>query len=369
MKHNHVIRLLPEANPISLDDLGDTSRTPEAQRLLEHIIAEVSCSDVEAGDGVATERPHVRLPGWRPARRRLIAAVALAMAVTAASLSVQLPASREARPAYAATPTMLDYHPSTQSAAEFLRDLAARISTHPEQVVGSGDFWYVRTQRWALFPVMGDHGASAQVTPELTEIWFAADGSTRTLFSLRGGHDGNAQVTPGMAEIWDAAHGSSRTLLQVGAPMPSGKVRVVERDRLRAEGDLGFKPRPQRMLAIWGGNPISPAKRAKFLRALADTPGLTNEGPVIDRAGRNGHAFAFDTAQGPARVRYVVILTPDTGVMLGYERILLTGRGQADGQADQVPSQSVHGPVVVEYVTYLAAARVATTYARPSGVR
>jgi len=366
--NDDVQRMLSEANPVRVERMGDAAATPAAVLLLERITSQAP-------------EPSVARPVRRAMRRRVLIAGAAAV-VTASGVAVfRLPfGSGQEAAAYAATPPMLDYRPSGQSAAGFLRDLAVRVARMPDRT-GSGDFSYVRMQAWLLGPTVDatTRTGSAAVASVKSESWVTGDGTGRLVrqpgelipqagpVALPSGGT-VAEATPGN----DASPGApSVSVGQVLDPLvdlaslPTDPVGLAQRlDRLpptKTSGDVKSEMpsatwRLGQLRGIWSSQPVPPRTRASFLRLLADMPAVTDEGAVNDRAGRRGHAVAIQTQEGQARVRQVVILDPSTGEVLGYEKILLTEQGREQWS----PFARLHLPAVVEYDAYFAAGRVSS---------
>lgn len=78
---------------------------------------------------------------------------------------------------------------------------------------------------------------------------------------------------------------------------------------------------------------LRPAQRAAILRVLADTEGLKNEGPQLDRDGRAGIAISVESDNGATRD--VLIFASDAGFLLSYERATVPPAGSKT-QAPQV---------------------------------
>lgn len=383
MRRHETRSALSRANPVEVTLLGDSSRTAEGEALLLRIVAEADDPPIAAGGpavrgavGQASPaRPALR-GRWVavPTRWRLITVGTLAVATALAVLVTQLPGGHGTGAAYAATPPMLRYHAAGKPAAKVLDDLAARITGQPD-TTGTGDVRYVRVRRWLLVPTLdADRGTGgAAVTADLIETWLAGDGAGQVLRTPGGVRaEGTGQALPPGSKAAEAtAETGSGRFTEVPldlAALPQDPVALAnwldQRPDTKATGSRPSSVAARRiggLRAVWDQQPVPPEVQARFLRVLADTPGLVDEGTVTDRAGRSGRAVAVEADEGAARVRHVLILDPGTGAPLGYEKILLTERGQEQW----TPLQPVRVPAVVEYVAYLAAARVATVGGQP----
>jgi hypothetical protein len=365
MKHD-VQRMLSEVNPVRAERLGDAVSTPAANLLLERILSQ-------------TPERAVARPVRRAMRRRVVIAGAAAVVIASGVAVFRLPfGPGQEAVAYAATPPMLDYRPSGQAAAGFLRDLADRVAGMPDRT-GSGDFSYIRMQSWLLVPTVDatTRTGGAAVASVQSESWVTADGSGRLVrqpgplipqadqVTLPPGST-VAEATPDGAASPGAQSVSDGQVLDPLvdlASLPTDSVGLARRlDALppsKTSGDARSEVpstawRLGQLRGIWSSQPVPSRTQAAFLRLLADTPMLTDEGTVTDRVGRPGHAVAFDSQEGNARVRQVVILDPSTGATLGFEKILLTEQGREQWS----PFARLHLPAVVQYDAYFAAGRV-----------
>jgi len=225
----------------------------------------------------------------------------------------------QARPASPARPAPLELPAAgggVRAAKQALNDLAEKAERQPAQTPAV--FTYVRRQAWS---------AGLTVPPAViaTDIqtWLRADLS---------------------------AYEQSTTL----PPQPAGgrttqwtqQLPVEIRATLQTYGAGGYphpipSPSPQAgILAAQIGNSygyhvatgvadlfrlgLSPAQRGAALQVLAGTNNLAYHGTVTDRASRTG--IAITSTDPGTGVREVLIFHPDTGELLGHER-MATGAG------------------------------------------
>jgi hypothetical protein len=100
---------------------------------------------------------------------------------------------------------------------------------------------------------------------------------------------------------------------------------------------------------------LPPAVRAQLWRVLADLPGITYAGRVIDRIGRTGEAFSIDFDGGHGPSVDTIIAEPATGDILGFERTL---KRITDPEflSKELPLK-IRTPAVVDYWVYAVAER------------
>ncbi|MGX6600933.1 sigma factor [Micromonosporaceae bacterium Da 78-11] len=190
------------------------------------------------------------------------------------------------------------------------------------------------------------------IVPTRTETWRRADDSGRLRASYQ-----EPQFPAGTDRWWWRLHGSPgggdhprsedyppggfpamwagrppttgfADWLQIGHPVENGPAEV-----LVAVTDLVRE------------RVLTPADRAAVLRTVADLPGLSSDGTVVDRAGRPGQAFSLVSDYSGLPTRYTLIVDPVTGAPLGFESMLTTRAGKLD----------VRVPAVIGYETYATA--------------
>jgi hypothetical protein len=65
--------------------------------------------------------------------------------------------------------------------------------------------------------------------------------------------------------------------------------------------------------------PVTPGTRAALYRVLADQPGLTMVGKVMDPFGRSGIAIGWTVKGNSEGESFQLIVDPDTGRLLAYQ--------------------------------------------------
>lgn len=305
--------------------LGDTEMSP---RLLN-----------ELQDG--PPRTVTSVPTRRPVRRRVLVAAGI-VAVAAVGSIVVVPHLNQPT-AYAETAPALQYLPGAPkgTAGDLLTELAARAQAQPP-APGSGPYHYVHTRSWSLGTDMTTDMKLLGWRIEKTEReqWSSGDGSGRILqwgetpdMSLDkkykpGEMDGT--LLTGSTEALRA-----RLAAQNPGRTPAGWFRTVE--------------------SVWNRQVVSPQLQSALLRNLATQPGVTVPGMTTDRAGRKGIAFSVVDSDETPVMRYVMVLDPDTGMLLDFESIALE-------RFDDIPMKT---PATVGYTVWLDTGFTASTTERP----
>jgi hypothetical protein len=314
-------------------------------------------------DGILSTPPQAarRTAGWP--RRRLVL-VGAALVVVAGAVAV--PAFRPgAATVYAATPAPLRYErlANAPAAAELLRTIAGAAERSTTK--GSGAYGYIHTKDWVLAnPYLSDKHRELSVDPTETDWWYnASDGSGRIVSRTLGpqGTVNDSTQPPGEHKgyvCWDAT-----TPPPAMCPVDRLTDPAVLRDVLLINDKFMGVNQTGRLSPLSATSDLAhqlvlpPAVRAQLWRVLADLPGLAYTGRVTDRAGRTGEAFSldFDAETGP--VRDTIIVDPDTGQLLGYERTLLR-LTDPDYFSKWVPGEHaplrIRTPAVVDYSVFLA---------------
>lgn len=269
--------------------------------------------------------------GWTRAfgRRRLLVTASMAAVVVAVgAYPVVSELSEPSR--YAATPHLLSYTPlaSSRSASEVLKDLAARARSQPP-LPGSGRYGYIHTRSWNLSVGRTVDGELLFSRIETTdrEEWIAPDGSGRILAT----QDGQRLIS-GTHGPWQA--GSPGDVLD--------NPKHTTADWFQFTNDL------------WRLQAVSPQRHSKLLTNLAQQPGLILKGKTTDRAGRTGIAISTTTTDHEPKIRHVMILDPNTGMLLSMERVGLT--------ASSLP---IKPPATLSYTLWLDRGHTDSVYEKP----
>jgi hypothetical protein len=310
----------------------DVSREPDA-------LGAACISDAPA--------PAPAVPRPRRSRRPVLAltATAVAAAVIAAGVVALTRPSHGSRPAatsYQDTPALLGYDRPAgpdASARQVLLRIAARVARQ-HVPIGSGRYQYVRTRGWYLDTVVSRHGPASTVIPTIRSQWIADNGSGRidqdspgpggTFTQRFGPHGLSFSWRPGSLSDNPAV---LRRQLEAGHPVRLGPAEV-----LTAVEDL------------YDEQAVSSPLRAALLRIIASLPGLRYDGPAVDRAGRRGIAVSLTSRLPGLPTRYVLVIDPRHGEILGADQVLTQRAG-----ALHVPI-----PSVVSYTLYLDARQTST---------
>ncbi|WP_069765102.1 hypothetical protein [Streptomyces sp. LUP47B] len=233
--------------------------------------------------------------------------------------------------AYAVTPPPLRYARATDAApaAVLLQQIEGQITDgRPSSPSPAGG--RIHWKSWSLF-TREDTGGDAESTlvPQDYVVTVHADGTGT-----------EQQTTHGRSETYPLG----RSRLGGAVPGDAGEFRAWLQSRsnvslsdpkgaARAAGDL-----LQRQV-------LGPQQRAALLHVIGELPGLTFDGKVVDRAGRDGEAFSATSAGSGLPTRYTFIVDPASGQVLGVEETLTKTAGKLN----------VKGPAVINYRTYLSA--------------
>jgi hypothetical protein len=338
---DRVLALLAERNPIPPGAVAGLADSPEAEALLERILAIPPRS-----------RPLPwarRLPLARTAGRRRGLLVATAVLVAAAVLAVgvvsplDVPFLGRGTPALAATPPLLSFDRSGMPDAKALLErLAGKAAVQPP-APGSGRFDYVQVQAWSLDSAIGGGRTTSALVPTLSETWTAPDGSGRSR-TVRGHAEvervGSKETLKavlagtGAAEVTVFGEGGTSKLPLIDLSRLSTDPRVLAKQLLRNEGTLSYDPDPagapvwfqrvQNVSALYRRQVVPPRLQAALLRVLATTPGLVVLGRGHDRVGRAVVAVGFDSTAHGRPARYQLLFDPGSGALRGVEEAVIT---------------------------------------------
>lgn len=329
-------RALNALNPHPVADLSDAAvgLDGRAKSDLDRILADANPVAGKASAPVA-------LGLRRVSRRRTVLATSIAAAVVLVVGGVGLLGSRgPGTPAYAETPRLLKitHVAGSPDPAVELELLADRVQALPNTPPGTGDVAEVHTKQWALDSrIDGKTVTSAVVVADRT-TWLRSDGSGRlhTSYTAAADIDVPPATTDNLEPTSDAVQSRDlssdpavlATQLAKGHPASNGPA-----ERIVALKDAALDA------------PLGSAVRAAMLRYLASTPGLSLDGSVVDRAGRQGLAFSVESDYSGLPTRYTAIIDPDTGTLFGEEEELTSRAGKLN----------VTVPCVIAYTTFLGA--------------
>ncbi|MEQ4304696.1 CU044_5270 family protein [Plantactinospora sp. B6F1] len=290
----------------------------------------------------------------RVAPRRRLLLVAAAAAVTAVAAGAVIEATRAPQPVYAATPPILHYQPSVsaESAGSRLRQLAEVASAAPAPVRPPGTVEHLHSTNWFLNSAVSGGNTTSVVVPQEWRSWRTDDDAGRRIKralppTFRSDAERRKWLADGGSvgpseEVTDYRSGEFRRGWRGAVPADESV-----RGWLTAAGSEHDAPVQylEDVAELAGVRLLGPAQRAAALRLLADLPGMTVAGTVVDRAGRTGEAFAMTSDVHGLPTEYTIIIDPRTGVFLGYEEVLTTSAGKLN-----VPI-----PAVISYRSYLGA--------------
>jgi hypothetical protein len=326
-----------------------SATTPTAR---EQDLAHILASGRQAAPVIAAR---LAPPPRRSSRQRTwwVSGLAAVAVVVALAVVVGLP-GKHASSAYAATPAALHYSGAASgvSARSHLLSWAAKTKELP--AAPPSKYQHLLVTTWSLTTRIDNHAVTSAVVPITTETFRAADNSgrlsrhydpptfastaARARWQQAGSPGSEAQPTtttynagqfPHMfASAAPAQAGALQSWLAVGHPAANGPA-----ETLIAATDLAKE------------QVLSPAQRAAMLQVLATVPGLTDDGSVVDRAGRAGEAFSLTSDYSGLPTRYTLIIDPSSGQLLGLEETLTETAGALD----------VPVPSVIEYEVYRAA--------------
>ncbi|WP_116951156.1 hypothetical protein [Jiangella endophytica] len=310
-------------------------------------------------------RPQVRLALW-PA-----AGLVAASAVTAAVLIVGDLGSDGADTAYAATPPVLAAELAMgQPAGTELRSLATTATQTQAQLYAADTT--VTTESWLLTvtettggePAEGRapaEGAAATlslaapavttaVVPVVREQRFLADGSVHVRetqgeprFPTAEWSEADDAATPG-AVLLDETFPAGGLASSYPASLATEPAALREQ-LLSAwpQADDSAAALFQALHEVASTRVLDASVQAAALTMLAQEPGVVALGDTTDRRGRTAVAFGADGDDSGLDRRYVLMVDPRTGGLLGYEEVLTGDTGGLD----------VKSPVVATYTVFL----------------
>jgi hypothetical protein len=378
---DRVLALLAERNPVPPGLVAGLADSPEAEALLEQILA------TRPQSRPRSFRWARRLPLARTAGRRRGLLVAAAVLVAAVVLAVgvvspfDVPFLSRGTPALAATPPLLSFDPSGMPDAKtLLGRLADKAAVQPP-APGSGPFEYVQVQAWSLDSAISGGRTTSALVPTLTEAWTAQDGSGRSR-TVRGHAEvervGSKETLKavlagtGKAEVTVFGEGGSSKLPLIDLSRLSTDPSVLAKQLLRNEGTLSYDPDPggapvwfqrvHNVSELYRRQVVPPRLQAALLRVLTTTPGLVVLGRGHDRVGRAVVAVGFESTAHGRPARYQLLFDPGSGALRGVEEAVTTLLVNPQTGRDYL---NVRIPALVESETYLASGHAPDDRTRP----
>lgn len=324
---NDLDELIRQAKPgTSRRDLPLTDRAEEGLRRI------LSADDIER-EPVRRRRTR-RRPRWRAATLAVGAAVLVAAAIFAPGISPSPPQS-----AVAATPPLLTTA-SVPGTAQAELEKLARAREQSEPIEAPDPPFTIRSHSWQLGGYFGDD----LVAPIITEERFFSDGHVQ-----RWDYVGEPLTDATAADLPKAGtlleEYDSRTEMYagrtLGAPIPTDPDLVA--DHLAGELD---EDGPSTAFSLEHAAHLldsripSAAEEAAVLRFLASLDGITVEGEVTDRLGREGIAFSAND-RGDGSNKTMLIVSADSGKILATETVYV-GETRTD----------IESPAVISYFAW-----------------
>lgn len=325
------------------DDLFAALRRADPARDIRDDRSELQ---IQAALSAITATPARRARGWLSRRWPLVALPAVAAAVVAVVVGVQL--WQPAAPAVAVTPPLLTVTPITATTEEVLDAAISRLQAAPDsgpERASSSEGWYLQTE-------IGEDSSSSVIQPQNIELEWREDLSgeyTRIIGEAYTVVDGVSQAPhdpdapPAGTVVAHDIFGPGEAPVLLTEPPPSDPVELRE----YLSTALGMPPSnagevmsaTRVLLSEWRPGPAVQAALLTLL--LEDAGDLEVVGDVTDRLGRAATALrASDPAYPYSEM--LLLISRDTGAVIGLETIYLGGLDELD----LVP------PSVTEYVAW-----------------
>lgn len=299
-------------------------------------------------------------------RRRRFGTLAAASVAATTALVLGVLQPWQSSPAAADTPPVLDYefanahniaYAPGKDPTSALRQLstAARSFTQPP---GNGDIQHVVTDSW-FGSIDDDKGANnIALIPTLNETWLSPDGSFRLIERTgkpltadgRGVAKHAVEGLKARADESQPADSVDPTLLS-SLPTDPVQLRPALLKATECDRDEAGSPRALCLFARveeYNSNYVVPPRvTAALWDLIADQRATKLLGEVKDRAGRPGVGISLIPSDRN-QFRQVVIASPETGQVLGFEEILIK----------TIPDLDVKAPAITRFTAFLAAERV-----------
>jgi hypothetical protein len=322
--------LRQEGRRLGMPEAIDPSSAGVSLTTAEQILARAKATEHEHRAPVALDERK------RPMRRTLLLAAAVAAAAAVIATLGLTPWRQDT--AAAGTPPVLDYefanarniaYAPGEDAQLRLRSLAQIAESQPP-ARRSGNTQYVLTSNW--FATL-ETTRAATLVPKQRATWLREDGTTRIRETSgrplapdgRGLRIDRVAADSKIAnETYPSDGTDSRFVAKLGGNVTHVREALLDAGQCEAR-DVG----PGRASCLYRqvtdlyGEYMIPAKTAAaFWRMLADEPSVRLLGAVRDRAGRPGVGISLLPSDAPT-FRRVMIISPDTGQLLGTEDILI----------------------------------------------
>lgn len=296
------------------------------------------------------------VPIHRRRRTRLALLASGAVAATTALVLGVVPMLPDSS-AGASTPPVLGYEFAAAAdiatapgkpARDELKRLSAVAATSPAPT-GNGTTQKVVTDNWFASIESTDDSISTVLIPRIVETYLRADGSFRTVERTGKPLSPDGRGLPKQGK-WDDDPKSADETLPAGASKPDFATALpLDPDGLIKELLSGTGCRAanndtartnclfRQVNALYSQYVVTPRLTSAIWAAMADQPGVRLLGAVNDRAGRSGIGFSLIPEDEP-HTRFVLIVSPTTGQLLGSESILIKKDRDSDVQPPAITS-------------------------------
>jgi len=282
------------------------------------------------------------------------AAVVAAAAAAAVILGVFVVGFSGRETAVADTPPVLDFEfarardiawaPGREARPRLLQ--LAEAASASKDSPGEGLTQYVLSENWFADITVDERRSSAALIPIRRESWLRADGaitvreSSGVPLRLDGRHDLGAAPSRRLKPVVESHPPKSLDANEVQRlGTDPGQVREAVLD---ATDCSSRKPSATRAACLVGwittsaqNHVLSQQMLSAFWRLLADEPAMRDLGVVRDRAGRPGVGISL-IAPDFKQFRRILIISPRTGKLLGYEEILIKADKELDLRAPAI---------------------------------
>ncbi|GGK22854.1 hypothetical protein GCM10010124_14260 [Pilimelia terevasa] len=293
------------------------------------------------------------LPVDLPPRVGRLRRTVFAAAGAVAAGGVLVVANPAQGPAFALTPAPLTTtQTSGAPAADMLRTIIDRTATLAPET--RGDIDWMRMQTWAL-SYANQREFTDAVVPEDRTIERHGDGSAKVTATTGDPIKMYGGVRERLATWWKVKTQDPRhqTYGPGGFPSqwPPTERPPTEPTALKSWLMFGNEPREDVEVLravddLASERVLIRDERTAVLKVLTGLKTLRYEGRAVDRAGREGEAFALESSLTGLPMRYTFVFNALTGTLLTTEQVLISDAGGRDVQI----------PAVFQYKTFALAA-------------
>ncbi|GAA3525125.1 hypothetical protein GCM10022234_22600 [Aeromicrobium panaciterrae] len=239
------------------------------------------------------------------------------------------------------------------SASDELTRLSRVAATSPPPT-GTGTAQKVVTDTWSASIEATRDSVSTVLIPRIVETYLRADGSFRTVERTGKPLSPDGRGLPKQGK-WDDDPKSADETLPAGTSDPNFAAKLpLDTDGLaigilkgsgcRAENVDTVRTNClfRQVNALYSQYVVTPKLTSAIWAMMAEQPGIRLLGAVDDRAGRSGIGFSLIPEDEP-QTRFVLIVSPTTGQLLGSENILI--------KPD--PNSDVKPPAITSFTAFL----------------